>query len=80
MTKESFIENILGSHEVQDALCINRSRLNALINSGKLKPIKEMKNENLFWKPDVIGLRNEMLKDPRTNLYKNEKGDAKKYA
>lgn len=69
-----FIENIMGSHEVQDTLCINRQRLNAIVKSGKLNPIKEMKNECLFWKPHVNKLMQEMLLDSRTNLYKKMKG------
>ena len=80
MEKEIFIENILGSYDVQETLCINRSRLSALVKAGHLKPIKELKNEQLFWKPDVQVLRDYMLKDPRTNLYKQEKGDARKHA
>jgi hypothetical protein len=67
-------DNILGSHDVQDALCINRSRLKALIDEGKLSPVKELKNEKLFWKPQVDALREQMLKNERTNLYKKMNG------
>lgn len=77
MTKDVLIENIMGSHDVQETLCINRSRLNALVIAGKLKPIKELKRESLFWKPDVELLRNEMMKDSRTNLFKQVKGEKK---
>ena len=73
-TKALLVENILGSHEVQDALCINRSRLNALVKGGKLNPIKELRSENIFWKPEVEKLMQEMLLDSRTNLYKKMKG------
>jgi predicted site-specific integrase-resolvase len=75
MTKEMLAENILGSYDVQEMLCINRSRLNVFVKNGKLKPVKQLKNEALFWKPDVDVLKKEMMKDTRTNLYKQFKGD-----
>lgn len=62
--------NILGSKEVQDLLMVNRSRLSALVEAGKLTPVKELKMGSLFWLPEVIQLQKEMLLDPRTNLYK----------
>lgn len=64
--------NLLGSHDVQEILMVNRSRLFALIESGKLTPIKELKRESLFWLPDVEQLKKEMLLDTRTNLYKKK--------
>ena len=78
MTKDmamNLIENVMGSHDVQEMLFINRSRLFALIESGRLSPIKELKRESLFWKPDVEALKKELLLDSRTNLYKNLKGE-----
>jgi len=77
MKKEMFVENVLGSHDVQEMLFINRSRLKALVDSGKLTPLKVLKGETLYWKPDVDSLRNEMLKDSRTNLFKQVKGEKK---
>jgi hypothetical protein len=72
-TAEKFVAlNILGSQDVQEALMINRSRLAALVDSGKLTPIKELKREKLFWLPDVEKLKAEMKLDTRTNLYKQE--------
>jgi predicted site-specific integrase-resolvase len=71
---DTVISGILGSHEVQEMLCINRQRLNVIVKNGKLKPIKELKNEKLFYKPDVEKLMQEMLLDSRTNLYKKMKG------
>lgn len=68
------VAGILGSHEVQEMLMINRQRLNVIVKNGKLKPIKELKNEKLFYKPDVEKLKQEMLLDSRTNLYKKMKG------
>jgi hypothetical protein len=65
-------KNILGSQDVQEMLMINRSRLAALVEDGKLMPIKELKREKLFWMPDVEALKNEMILDSRTNLYKQE--------
>jgi hypothetical protein len=64
-------DNILGSCDAQELLMINRSRLKALVDCGKLKPIKELKREYLFWLPDVEALKKEMVLDTRTNLYKS---------
>lgn len=63
--------NVLGSEEVQEILMVNRSRLSAMVKAEKIKPIKELKRESLFWLPDVLALRNDLLKDSRTNLYKS---------
>lgn len=70
MVKKLMEDNILGSSDVQEMLMINRSRLAALVEAGKLEPIKELKREALFWLPDVEQLRKEMILDTRTNLYK----------
>jgi hypothetical protein len=70
MTKETLIDNILGSSDVQEILCIKRVRLKEFVDEGRLKPIKALKRELLFWKPDVDELKKEMMKDKRTNLYK----------
>ena len=69
--KKIIDSNLLGSNDVQEVLLINRSRLKALVDCGKLNPIKELKRESLFWLPDVEALKKEMLLDSRTNLYKN---------
>jgi hypothetical protein len=71
--KKLIDSNLLGSNDVQEMLLINRSRLKALVDSGKLTPIKELKREMLFWLGDVEALKKEMLLDSRTNLYKNVK-------
>lgn len=75
MKKEMFVENTLGSYDVQEILCIKRVRLKALVDSGKLSPMKQLKGETLFWKPDVDLLKEEMLKDSRSNLFKQMKGE-----
>lgn len=62
--------NVLGSQEVQEILKITRSRLKALVDEGKLKPIKQLTRENLFWLPDVEALKKLYLKDKKSNLYK----------
>jgi hypothetical protein len=62
--------NVLGSHEVQEILLVNRTRLKALVDAGKLKPVKELKREYLFYLPEVEKLKNEMMLDSRTNLFK----------
>lgn len=73
MNKETAAMLILGSSEVQEVLMINKQRLNVLVQTGKLTPLKELKRENLFWLPDVDRLKAEMMKDSRTNLYKKSK-------
>lgn len=75
MNKETVAMFILGTNEVQELLMINRQRVLALVAAGKLKPFKELKRENLFWKPDVLNLMHEMALDSRTNLYKSMKGE-----
>jgi len=70
INKADIKDFILGSLEVQELLLVNRSRLNALVQAGKLAPVKELKREMLFWRPDVEALKDEMAKDTRTNLYK----------
>ena len=68
--RQEIIENILGSNEVQELLMINRSRLSALVEAGKITPVKELKASSLFWLPEVEKLKKEMALDPRTNLFK----------
>ena len=68
--KELIEKNLLGSHDVQEMLLITRARVKALIDAGKLIPIKELKRESLFWLPDVEQLKQEMMLDTRTNLFK----------
>jgi hypothetical protein len=72
MKKEQVAAMILGSTEVQEMLYINRSRLAALVTEGKLKPFKQLKNEKLFWLPEVESFKKELLKDTRSNIYKME--------
>lgn len=71
MEAAAFAEtHILGSQEVQDLLMVNRQRLKALVDGGRLKPIKELKRESLFLLQDVEAMKKELLLDSRTNLYK----------
>jgi hypothetical protein len=70
MKIENISNNILGSFEVQEILLITRSRLKALVDAGKLTPIKELKMGGIFWKPEVEQLKKEMSKDSRTNISK----------
>lgn len=72
MKKDQIAQMILGSTEVQEMLYINRSRLAALVEEGKLKPVKVLKKEKLFWLPEVEQFKKELLKDTRSNLYKRE--------
>jgi hypothetical protein len=74
MNKETAAMFVLGSNEVQEILMVNRQRLRRLVEEGKLTPFKELKRESLFWKPDVEMLKDEFLSNPRSNLFKAEKG------
>lgn len=80
MKKELAAKMVLGSNEVQEMLMIGKSRLKALVDEGKLKPMKELKREYLFWLPEVEAFKQDLLLDSRSNLYKHSKGDAKKNA
>ena len=81
MKKELAAQMVLGTHEVQEMLLINRSRLNALVLEGKLKPLKQLKREYLFWLPEVEAMKKELLLDSRSNLYKQaRKDDAEQHA
>ena len=71
MKKNEVAAQILGSSEVQEMLFINRSRLSEFVLSGKITPIKQLAKEKIFWLPDVQRLAAELMKDPRTNLFKN---------
>lgn len=62
--------NVLGSNEVQEMLLVSRVRLKAMVDAGKLTPVKELKREYLFFLPEVEQLKKEMMKDSRTNLFK----------
>ena len=77
MKKEQAAQMVLGSYEVQEMLMIGKSRLYALVDEGKLKPLKELKREYLFWLPEVEAFKQQLLLDSRSNLYKKTKGDAK---
>jgi hypothetical protein len=70
MNREAAANMILGSNDVQELLMINRSRLKTLVDSGKLSPFKELKRESLFWKPDVEKLKQSLMQNPKSNLYK----------
>lgn len=61
---------ILGSQDVQDMLMISRTRLKALVDEGKIQVFKELQRERLFWLPEVEKVKKSMLKDTRSNLYK----------
>jgi hypothetical protein len=72
MEKETVAMFILGSKEVQEILMVNRQRLRAIVEAGKLTPFKELARESLFWKPEVEMLKSELALDPRSNLFKNK--------
>jgi hypothetical protein len=70
--QEFVAHNVLGSQEVQEMLMITRTRLKHLVDEGKLKPIKKLTRENLFWFDDVDQLKKQYLKDTKSNVYKNK--------
>jgi hypothetical protein len=73
MKRELAAKMVLGSGEVQEMLLIGKSRLKALVDEGKLQPLKELKREFLFWLPDVEAMKKDLLLDSRSNLYKQAK-------
>jgi hypothetical protein len=73
MEKELAAKMVLGSGEVQEMLLIGKSRLYALVEEGKLTPMKELKREYLFWLPDVEAFKQQLLLDSRSNLFKQKK-------
>ena len=68
--KDLLNDMILNTNDVTEILLINRSRVKALVEAGKLTPLRILKNDSLFWKPDVEALKKELLKDSRSNLFK----------
>ncbi|MED1107719.1 DNA-binding protein [Bacillus paramycoides] len=58
--KEFLNEYILTSAEVLELLNITRSRLNQLVKTERLIPLKQVKIVSLFWKPDVEKLGEEL--------------------
>ena len=70
---------VLDSNDVQEMLLISKSRLNALVDEGKLKTLKSVNRGYIFWQPDVEAFKQELLLDSRSNIYKAMKrGDADK--
>ncbi|CCJ33085.1 helix-turn-helix domain-containing protein [Caloramator australicus] len=52
---ERFIQNeIVDTSEALEILGCSRQNLNDLIKRGKIKPIKEMKRDRLFFKSDIL--------------------------
>lgn len=68
--KDLLNDMILNTTDVTEVLLINRSRVKALVEAGKITPLKVLKNDSLFWLPDVVALKKELLKDSRSNLFK----------
>jgi hypothetical protein len=62
--------NVLFSVEVMELLMVNKARLKALVDSGKLTPVKEINRDRIFLLADVEALKQELLLDTRTNVYK----------
>ncbi|MEH6935832.1 DNA-binding protein [Bacillus sp. MYb209] len=51
---------ILTAAEVMELLNIARARLNQLVKTERLIPLKQVNKVNLFWKPDVEKLGEEL--------------------
>ncbi|MFE6140090.1 DNA-binding protein [Bacillus sp. NPDC057893] len=58
--KQFVNEYILTAAEVMELLNIARARLNQLVKTERLIPLKQVNNVNLFWKPDVEKLGEEL--------------------
>lgn len=65
-TKEELIEfinnEILNTTEALDILGCSRQNLNVMIKKEKIKPIKEMVRDRLFFKEDVLKSKEQMRK------------------
>lgn len=59
--KQFVNEYILTAAEAMELLDLARSRLNKLVRDGRLIPLKQVNNINLFWKPDVEKLNEELI-------------------
>lgn len=58
---EDFIKNeVLTTSEVKEILNVTRQRLHALVSNGKLKPVKKLSRESLFFRNDVERLAKEL--------------------
>lgn len=58
--KQFVDEYILTAAEVLELLNITRSRLNQLVKTERLIPLKQVTIVSLFWKPDVEKLGEEL--------------------
>lgn len=58
---DNFIRNeVLITAEAMEILDVNRSRMSALIKSGKLIPIKKLGNVSIFLKADIEAKKEEL--------------------
>lgn len=58
--KQFVNQYILTATETMELLNIARSRLNQLVRNERLISLKQVNNINLFWKPDVEKLNEEL--------------------
>ncbi len=54
--KEIVKNNVLTSDDVCGMLHISRQQVSNLVRRGSLKPLKENRGGNLYWKPDILEL------------------------
>ena len=58
---DNFIRNeVLITAEAMEILGVNRSRMSALIKTGKLTPIKKLGNVSIFLKTDIEAKKEEL--------------------
>ncbi|OEF97044.1 DNA-binding protein [Desulfuribacillus alkaliarsenatis] len=62
MDKKQIAENLCNSTEAAEILNVTRSRVNQLVDQGKLLPLREFSKDKVFWKPDVEALAPELEK------------------
>jgi hypothetical protein len=58
---EGFIKNeVLTTSEAKEILNVTKQRLNTLVKTGRITPVKKTKNDSLFLRIDVMKLKPEL--------------------
>ncbi|OEH86266.1 hypothetical protein BHU72_12080 [Desulfuribacillus stibiiarsenatis] len=60
--RERVAENIVNSTEAAEILGVTRSRVNQMVEQGKIIPLREFSKDKVFWKPDIVELAPELEK------------------
>ncbi|MBG9467722.1 transcriptional regulator [Bacillus thuringiensis] len=65
-TKDDLIrfiqDEIVNTSEALDILGCSRQNLNVMVQKGKVKPIKEMSRDRLYFKEDILKSKEQMRK------------------